>query len=327
MRVTNTSGAAGNTAIYCEKKPLARLRKETLGSRIWKHRYLYILMIPGLLYLFIFKYWPIAWLGISFKDYKVFSGFFNSEWVGLKHYIEFFQAREFTMILKNTVLISLYSLIFEFPMPIIFALMLNEVRNEKFKKCIQTVSYLPHFLSVVVVVSMVSNMLSPTNGVINKMITALGGDPIFFMGRSEWFRTVYIGSGIWQNLGWSAIIYLAALSGIDPTLYEAAIVDGASKWQRMINITLPSITGTIIIMFILKTGTVMNVGFEKVFLMGNDTTRQVSEVIATYVYKKGILDSSYSFATAVGLFNSVVNFGLIIIVNKISSKVSETSLW
>lgn len=294
---------------------------------IWQRRYLYLLMLPGLLYLLIFRYGPIAWLAISFKDYKVFAGFWGSAWIGLDNYITFFRAREFWMLIKNTVILSVCGLIFEFPMPIIFALMLNELKNEKFKKTVQTISYLPHFISVVVVVSFVNNLLSPTNGAVNKIIQMMGGEAVFFMGKAEWFRSVYIGSGIWQNLGWSAIIYLAALSGIDPTLYEAAIVDGASRMKRMRHITAPSIMNTVIIMFILKTGSIMNVGFEKVFLMGNDSTRQVSEIIATYVYKKGILDGSYSFATAVGLFNSAINFGIIIIVNRISRKVSETSLW
>lgn len=298
-----------------------------VGRQIWRYRYLYLLLLPGIFYLLVFRYWAIAWLGISFKDYRVLLGFWRSEWVGLDNYIAFFKTRELWMLLRNTILLSVYSLVFEFPVPIVFALMLNELKNGLFKKTVQTVTYLPHFISVVVVVSLVSSILSPTSGILNKIIAAFGFEPIFFMGKARWFRPIYIVSGIWQNMGWSAIIYLAALSGIDPALYEAAVVDGASKWQKMIHITIPSITGTIIIMFILKTGTIMNVGFEKVFLLGNDTTRQVSEVIATYVYKKGILSGSYSFATAIGLFNSIINFGIILFVNKISQKVSETSLW
>jgi len=292
-----------------------------------RDRFLYLLLIPPLAYLLLFKYWPMWWLSISFKDYRLFKGMEASPWVGFKHYIAFFTGRDFFLLIKNTLLINLYSILFGFPMPILFALLLNEVRGSAFKRTVQTISYLPHFISTVVMVSMVFAFLSPSTGPLNMALRRFGLEPVFFMGKAKYFRTVYIVSGVWQQMGWNAIIYLAALAGIDPTLYEAAMVDGAGRARRLLHITLPSILPTIVIMLVLRIGDLLSVGFERIYLMGNDATRQVSEVIQTYVYRRGIITGDYSFATAVGLFNSVISLILVFGANAISKKTTETGIW
>lgn len=288
---------------------------------------LYLLIAPVVLYFLIFKYWPMYGVQIAFKDFIATKGITGSPWVGFKHFKRFFRSFQFESLIKNTVGISVYQLAVGFPIPIIFALMLNEVRNKKLKKSIQTITYAPHFLSTVVLVGMMTALLSPKNGIVNQFIKTLGGEPVYFMAEPEWFKSVYVWSGIWQNVGWNSIIYMAALAGIDPQLYEAAVVDGASKWDRMVHVTIPGILPTAITLLILNTGKIMNVGFEKVFLMQNDLNLTSSEVISTYVYKSGLVGAEYSFSAAVGLFNSIINFILLITVNKISSKTTETSLW
>ena len=264
---------------------------------------------------------------MAFQDFSPGKGFLESPFVGLRWFREFFGSIYFERLMRNTILLNIYGLLWGFPIPIIFALLLNEVRDGPFKRVSQTVAYLPHFISVVVVVGLIYNFLSPNDGIINLMITRLGGQPINFMGEPKWFRTLYIGTGIWQNFGWDSIIYLAALSSVDPQLYEAAKIDGAGKWRQLFNITLPAISTTIIILLIMNVGNIMNVGFEKVILMYSPATYETADVISTYVYRRGIMGSQFSFGAAVGLFNSVINFMLLIAVNRISRKVSEVSLW
>ncbi|MEK3723965.1 ABC transporter permease [Paenibacillus sp. FSL H8-0034] len=288
---------------------------------------LYLLILPVVAYFIIFQYLPMYGVQIAFKDFMAVKGIGGSPWVGLKHFERFFNSYYAWRLVRNTVGLSLYQLVVSFPIPIILALLINEVRNSKFKRVVQTVTYAPHFLSTVVMVGLILVFLSPKNGMINLIIIALGGDPVYFMSESGWFKSIYVLSEVWQNAGWASIIYLAALSGIDPQLYEAAVVDGASKIKRIIYITIPCLMPTAIILLILNFGHVMSVGFEKVFLMQNNLNLESSEVISTYVYKNGLVGAQYSFSAAIGLFNSVINFALLIIVNSISKRVSQTSLW
>ncbi|WP_442951651.1 ABC transporter permease [Paenibacillus sp. GYB003] len=284
-------------------------------------------MAPVLVYFIVFHYMPMYGVQIAFKDFIATKGIWGSPWVGLKHFDRFFDSYFFWRLLKNTLGISLYELAVGFPIPIVLALMINEVRHKGYKKFIQTVTYAPHFLSTVVLVGIVIMFLSPTSGIVNTIIKAFGGEPIFFMTKPEWFKTVYVLSGVWQQMGWSSIIYLAALAGIDPGLHEAARVDGASRLQRIWHINLPGIMPTVVILLILNIGSLMGVGFEKVFLMQNSLNTESSDVISTYVYRSGLLGAQYSFASAVGLFNSVVNFVLLLTVNRIAKAVNQSSLW
>ena len=303
-------------------------KKKSLLSEIWKHRYLYILLIPGLLYFTLFKYFPIAWLGISFQDFKLLKGITGREFVGLKNFQDFFSSPDCWMIIKNTLILNCYSILFEFPATVIFALFINEVRAVKFKKTVQTISYLPHFISTVVLVGLINSMLSSLPpGPVYKLISAFSGVNTSVLGNEAYFRSVYTVSSIWQQTGWSAIVYIAALSSIDPTYYEAATVDGAGRLRQLVHITIPCIMNTVIMMLIIKVGNIMTVGFEKAYLMQSDTTRQVSEIISTYVYKRGMSDNDYSYATAVSLFNSTIGFILVVLCNKLSRRVSEYSMW
>jgi putative aldouronate transport system permease protein len=285
------------------------------------------MLIPVLTMFAIFEFWPMWWLSIAFKDYFILRGFGDSPWVGFAHFVDFFNGREFWMLLRNTILLNLYNLVFGFPAPIIFALLLNELRHALVKRVIQTITYLPHFISIVIVVALVMQVLSPSTGVVNIIIKKLGGEPIFFMARERYFRGVYVGSVIWQQMGWQSIIFLAALSGIDPQLYEASIIDGANRWRQAISITIPSILSTIAVMFILRVGFMVRVGFERIWLMGNETNRQVSEVIATYVYRRGILHNDYSFATAVGVFEAFLALFMVLFANWVSKKATGTSIF
>lgn len=289
---------------------------------------LYLFLLPVLVYVVLFCYWPMYGLQISFQRFTFAQGFSGSEWVGLYWFKKFINGPKFWTILKNTLVLSFYSLFASFPLPIILALVLNNVKSLKFKKFAQTVTYMPHFISTVVIVGMMSLFFSPTSGVVNTILSWLGGSGnTYFMGRSEYFPHMYVWSGVWQSMGWNSIIYLAALAGVDPQLHEAARIDGANKLQRVLHIDIPSILPTIVILLIMRCGSLIGVGHEKVYLMQNDLNMDVAEVISTYVYKMGLLSKQYSFSTAVGLMNNVVNFLLLIVVNKISAKVSETSLW
>ena len=256
---------------------------------LWKERYLWLLVLPGVVYFAVFLYAPMIGLVISFESYSPFRGVFAGPWVGFKWFRQFFESPYFGRLMRNTVLLNLYGLFWGFPAPIIFALMLNEVNNRFFKKISQTLSYLPHFVSTVVIISIVSELLDPDFGLINLAIKGMGGSTINFMGSSRWFRTIYIGSGIWQDLGWSCIIYLAALAGIDPQLYEAAKIDGAGKFQQIWHVTLPGIIPTIVIMLIMSLGGMFSVGYEKIILMYNTSTYETADVINTYVFRRGIV--------------------------------------
>lgn len=296
-------------------------------KKIKRDRYLFLMLLPVFLYFITFSYIPMIGNVMAFQNYSVGKGFLHSEWVGLKWFKEFFGSVYFGRLIKNTVAISVYSLLIGFPIPIIFALLLNEIKDGPFKRITQTISYLPHFISVVVVVGLMFNFLSPIDGLVNMLLNSMGKETINFMSDPKWFRTLYIGSGIWQNFGWDSIIYLAALSSVDPQLYESAQIDGAGKFKQMLHITLPGIAPTIIILLIMKVGNIMNVGFEKIILMYSPAIYETADVISTYVYRRGILGSQFGFSSAVGLFNSVINFLLLFTVNKISRHVSEIGLW
>lgn len=273
------------------------------------------------------KYWPMYGVQIAFRDYNFALGITKSPFIGLENFKDFFKSYYFWNLIRNTVGISVYSIVVGFPMPILFALILNEIGNNMFKKTVQTISYAPHFISTVVMCGMIINFLSPSIGLINRLIVLLGGQSRPFMIMHKWFKSIYVLSDVWQNMGWSAIIYLAALSNVDVQLIEASIIDGASRMQRIRYINIPSIMSTIVILFILRLGSIMNVGFEKIFLLQNPLNFESSDVISTYVYRRGLVQMEFSFSTAVGLFNSVINFTLIILANYITKKFGETSLW
>lgn len=291
---------------------------------------LYLFLLLPVLYILIFAYVPMAGVQIAFKDYDFTKGVWGSEWVGLKNFKRFFESYNFWEILKNTIVLSFYSLLVSFPIPIIFALIINAFPAQRFKKTVQTISYMPHFISTVVVVGMMIQILNPRTGAFGAIYTALTGNVMKdILSVPSAFSHIYVWSGIWQSMGWSSIIYIAALSGVDSELHEAAQIDGASRFQRVLHIDLPSILPTAIILLILSAGNIMNVGFEKVYLMQNDMNISASEVISTYVYKIGMSvgTGDFSFATAIGLFNSVINFALLITVNFISKRFSHNSLW
>jgi putative aldouronate transport system permease protein len=291
-----------------------------------RNKYIYLMAIPVLVYYIIFRYGPMYGLIIAFKDFSPGKGIWGSPWAGFKHFESFFSGPYAWPLIRNTFLISAYNLLWGFPLPVILALLLNEVRNNTFKRTVQTVTYLPHFISLVVVCGLIVDFTA-SDGVINDIIEMLGGERTNFMMKPEWFRTIYVASEIWQNIGWDSIIYLAAITNLDPQLYEAATIDGANRWRQTFHITIPGIMPTIIILLILRLGRLMDVGHEKILLLYNPLTRETADVISTYVYRRGLLDFDYSFSTAVGLFNSLINFGLLMVANAISRRVSETSLW
>ena len=292
-----------------------------------KNYELYLFFLPTLLYFIIFHYGPMYGVQIAFKDFMAGLGILGSPWVGFEHFQRFFNSFRFWELLRNTLVLSVYQLAAGFPLPIILALMLNQVPSRGFKKLVQTVTYAPHFISVVVVVGMLFVFLSPRAGVVNHIIDFLGGNRVLFMGRAEWFRHLYVWSGVWQRTGWGAVIYLAALASIPPDLHEAAIVDGATKLQRIWHVDIPGIVPTAVILLILNVGQVMQVGFQKAYLMQTPLNLETSEIIATYVYKVGLLGAQFSFSAAVGLFNAVINLTLLVTVNWIAKRVGETSLW
>jgi len=288
---------------------------------------LYIMFSLPLIWYVVFRYIPIYGIQIAFKDFVASQGILGSEWTGLRHFVRFFRSFYFWRLMRNTLGIALYDIVVGFPAPIILALMLNELRSLRFKRLIQNVTYMPHFLSVVVVVGMIVNFTNPNFGLINEAIKRFGGEPINFMIESEWFKSMFVLSNVWQHMGWGAIIYIAALSGIDPQLYEAATVDGATRFQKILHISLPGISSTIVILLILRVGRILNVAFQKVLLMQNGLNLETSDVISTYVYRVGILEGSYSFSTAVGLFQAVLNVLLLIAANRIAKRLGESGLW
>ncbi len=297
-----------------------------IKKKLYQGRYCYLLFLPVLIYFIIYYYAPMYGVVVAFQDYSPFKGFFGSPWVGLKHFKSFINGAFFVQITWNTLYLNILNIIWMFPFPIIFALMLNEIKGTKFKKSVQTISYLPHFISVVVMVGIIFDFFA-VDGVINKMLNLVGIDKVNFMSEAKYFRSIYVGSNIWQEAGWSSIIYIAALTGINAELYEAAIVDGAGRFRRLWHITIPGIMPTIVVTLLLSMSNMMTIGFDKVFLMQNSLNTQVSEVISTYVYKRGIQSGNFSFATAVDLFRAVINVIMIVSLNKVSKILSDTSLW
>ena len=301
--------------------------KRITWKEISRQKFLMVCAAIFFVYGIVFYYVPLAGWVMAFQDYKPKDGLFGSKFVGLEKFKFLFSDDVFLRDIRNTLAMGVLNLVTTFLMAIIFAILLNEVRNMFGKKLVQTVSYLPHFISAVVVVSILSALLSPSSGLINQLITAFGGTPIHFMAEPKYFKTIYVLSDIWQSAGYGSIVYMAALTGIDPSLYEAATVDGASKWDKLIHITLPGLLPTIIIMLILRMGSIFSVGYEKIMLMYNPATYETADVISTYVYRRAFESGDYSFSAAVGLFNSVINFTIIMLFNKFSKKISEVSLW
>jgi len=306
---------------------LGELNHMTTATKIKRSTALYVFSFLAFLSVFIFAYVPMYGIVIAFQNFRASDGFFGSEWVGFAHFTRFFNSHHFWRLIRNTVAINLYGLIAAFPMPIILALAFNDLREGKFKKISQTITYAPHFISVVVFAGMIISFTSPTTGLVNNLLGIFGIDPISFLQRPELFRHVYVWTGIWQSVGWGTIIYLAALSGVDPTLHEAAIIDGATRLQRNWHINIPSILPTIVILLIMNVGSIMSTGFERIWLLQNPQNRYTSDVIATYIFEVGVLGGQFSFGAAVGLFNAAINAILLITVNKITKKVTEVGLW
>jgi len=310
---------------------MTKTKKENFFQRLWanmkKNWILYVMILPVALYYIIFAYMPMYGIQLAFKDYHVKQGIMGSPWVGLEHFIRFFKSYNFGSLLKNTIGISVYSLLVGFPIPIIFALMLNYLRNKFLKKTVQMVSYAPYFISTVVMCGMIAIFMNPDTGILNVIRNFFGMEAVDFLAKPEWFKDIYVWTGVWQGMGWSSIIYISALSGVDYQLHEAAIVDGATKIQRMIHVDLPSIKPTIIMLLILQIGSLMNVGFEKVFLLQNTLNKSAASVISTYTYEVGLLNSDYGYSTAVGLFNSVINVILIVGANQLCKKLADESLF
>ena len=296
-------------------------------KKIRKYAGLYIMLAIPFLWYIIFKYITMYGLQIAFKRFNPTLGITKSPWVGLTYFKQFFDSYYFGNILWNTVSLSLFTMLVGFPMPIILALLINEIKNTKFQKVVQNITYMPNFLSVVVIVSMLTLFSNRDYGLFNKIGALFGAAPVDFMAKPAWFQPLYVFSNVWQYMGFNAIIYIAALASVDQELYEAASIDGASRMQKIIHISLPCIMGTIIIMFIMRIGSLMSVGFEKVYLMQNSVTLSASEVISTFIYKNGIQKGQFSYSTAVGLFNSVINFTLLMLANFVSKKATKTSLW
>ena len=302
-------------------------RGENLGLRIRRNAGLYLLMVPTMVIFICFTYLPMYGIVIAFKDFRPASGILGSSWAGFKYFQKYFSSYMFANTIRNTLVISLYTILVTFPLPIVIALMCNQMNARRFKKFYQVSTYLPHFISTVVMCGMIVLFLSPSSGVLPKLMGLFGVQMGDLMGSPGAFSSIYAWTEVWQHVGWDSIMYIAALSAVDPQLYEAAVVDGASKWQKMLYIDIPLLIPTAIVLFILRSGSVMSVGFEKVFLLQNDLNLSASEIISTYVYKMGLKSSQYSYSAAIGLFNNVVNFVLLLTVNGIANKLGDTSLF
>ena len=324
MKKQGAGASAAMTAGENEKKKLSlamRIKRELV-----KNRYLYLLAIPVIAFYALFLYGPMFGLVIAFKQYNIGQGILQSKWVGFQYFQEFFKSIYFSRTLLNTFIISFADILFGFPLPIIFALLLNELRGTRFKKTVQTVTYLPHFISMVVICGMITDFFS-TDGVISRLIAMLGGENMNYLASPKWFRTIFVGTNVWQSFGWNRIIYLAALTGVDAQLYEAATIDGAGRFKQLWHVTLPGILPTIMIMLIMRLGQVLSVGYEKIILLYSPSTYNVADVISSYVYRIGIGGSRYSYSAAVGLFQSVINVLMLLLANRLSAKFSETSLF
>ncbi|MFD0696319.1 ABC transporter permease [Paenibacillus sp. GCM10027628] len=307
--------------------PRPKLRRSSLLKSIGSRYDLYLMLLVPIVWYLVFNYGPMYGLQIAFKNFSPAKGILGSKWVGLEHFERFVGSYYFWRLLWNTISINLFSLLFAFPVPVFLALLVNEIRNKAFSKLVQNITYIPHFISVVVMVGMLMLFLSPRGGPVNTIIEAFGGAPVRFLDSAAWFKTIFIGSNIWQNMGWQSIIYIAALSGVNPQLYEAAKMDGASRLRRIWHVSVPGILPVIVILLILDIGHFMNIGFEKILLMQNDLNSESSDVISTFVYSTGILKGEYSYTAAIGLFNSIVNLALLVLVNRFARKKAETSLW
>lgn len=313
---------SSNQALVLEKSS----RRKAIAKDFEKNKYKYLMLVPVLIYFFVFHYMPMYGVIIAFKNYRPALGILGSDWVGFAHFQSFFTDVYFWRLIRNTLILSFYSITIGFPMPIILALLLNELKSTRFKKIVQTVVYIPHFITIVVVCGLLTQYCS-SSGLFNDIRAIFGFDRIPLLQEVSWFRPLYIGSDIWQSVGWSSIIYIAALSGVDPTLYEAADIDGANRWHKVWNISIPCILPTIMMLLILRMGNILNIGYEKIMLMYNPVTYEVADVISTYVYRKALIDGSFSFGSAVGLFNSVVNLIFIVTANKLSKRTTGVHLY
>ena len=306
-----------------KKRSWKQLKKD-----IYRARAIYLMILPVVVWFLLFQYWPMTWLSISFFDYNLYLGFVGSKFVGFQNFIKFFTGMDFWRLMRNVLLLNFYALLVGFPAPIIFALFLNEMRSAKVKKVIQTVSFLPYFISMVAFVSLVTEFLSPSTGLSADILKFFGKEPIYFLGDAKYFRTIMVFSGIWQTMGYSAIVYLSALTAVDVNLYEAAMVDGANRWNRLIHITIPCIMPTIVVMFILRIGSLINANFEKIYLFQNSANLEVSEVIQTWVYNRGMVKYDYSMGTTAGLFNGIVALILVVMANRLSKRYSDSAgIW
>ncbi|XEC92701.1 ABC transporter permease [Paenibacillus tarimensis] len=315
------------TSLNPKKTEIHGLRKQSIWKFIQRDKYLYLMLVPVALFFLIFKYAPLYGEIIAFKNYRLADGIWGSPWVGLAQFEKLFSSSDFYVILRNTLLLNLYNLVFAFPVPIILALLLNEVQLEWYKRTLQNILYIPHFISWVVLGSIIIALLSPSTGFVNFILRWFGIEPIYFMADSFWWPVAFIGSGIWKEAGFGTILYLAAMAAIDPSLYEAAKIDGASKLRQIWHVTMPGIRSTIAILLILQMGRMMDVGFEQIYALQNEAVLSVSEVISTYVYKRGIINLQFSYTTALGLFQSVVALILIVSVNRIIKAMGERGLW
>ncbi|MET3546837.1 ABC transporter permease [Paenibacillus cellulositrophicus] len=310
--------SASSPALPVPKRRMSNLRK---------YKALYLISLPGIIYFIVFKYLPLLGSVMAFQNYNIFKGFTGSPWVGLDQFRRMFTYPEFLRILENTVLIGFYDLIFAFPVPIIFALLLNELRKVVYKRILQTVVYLPHFLSWVIIGGIMIGILSPTTGIVNQVLNAFGLKSIYFLGEDSYIRSILVGTGIWKDSGWGTIVYLAALASVNPELYEAARIDGASRWRQTLSITIPAILPTITIMFLLHIGNFLDFGFERVFVFVNSLNESKGDILDTYIYRVGLIDQQYSYTTAIGLFKSVVGLVLVMIGNTLSKRASGEGLY
>lgn len=306
--------------------PAVKVRRKSLGRRMLDHWQIYLLLLPAVIYFIFFYYWPMAGLQIAFRDYRVSKGIWGSAWVGFKYFRKFFNHPQCWKIIRNTLVLSVYTLA-TFPLSIIMALMINELRARKFKKTVQMVTYAPHFISTVVICSMITLFMNQSTGLFNNILEMLGYRRIDFLGSAKLFPHIFVWSGVWQDLGWGTIIYLATLASVSPELHEAAYMDGANRLQIIWHVNIPCILPTVVIMLIMNCGRILSVGFEKVHLLQNSLNLDVSQVISTYTYELGLLGGQYSYSTAIGLFNTIVNVVILLIVNMICKRLSDVSLW
>ena len=309
-----------------KKKNATPKHKQGFIAGVKESRALYLLMLPSIIIFLLFTYYPMYGVIIAFKNFTPADGIFGSEWVGMKNFIQYFNSYQFGLTIRNTIIISLYTILVTFPLPIALALMCNQIKAKKFKKFFQVSTYLPHFISTVVMCGMLILFLSPSTGIISKLVGLLGFQLPNLMGSAAAFPHIYVWSEAWQHVGWDSILYIATLSSVDPSLYEAATMDGAGKWKKMLHVDIPALMPTVTIMLILRMGSVMSVGFEKVYLLQNTLNSSTSEIISTYVYKMGLISNQYSLSSAIGLFNNVINLALLLLVNAISKKLNDTSL-